>query len=127
MPRLFGGLVSLMLVAGAAAEASVTDEAYERNREGMVAMAEARFVDAIEAFEDAAKLVPDYGINGRPLMYTPIFMQGWASEKIGREASACRAYREFLRIAREHPVEPTKVDHATAYVGERCRNGGAPR
>jgi tetratricopeptide (TPR) repeat protein len=96
------------------------DQAYALNRDGMVALSEGRFEDAIAAFDHAAKLATDYTIIGRPLMYTPIFMSGWGSEKIGRTQQACRAYREYLRIAVEHPVEPTKVDHAKAYISINC-------
>jgi tetratricopeptide (TPR) repeat protein len=98
------------------------DRAYAMNREGMVALSEGRFEDAIESFERAAKLSTDYTIIGRPLMYTPVFMSAWGSEKLGRTQQACRAYREYLRIAVEHPVEPTKIDHATAYVADSCRD-----
>lgn len=87
-------------------------------------MSEARFEDAIEAFDGAAKLATDYTITGRSLTYTPVFMSGWGSEKIGRTQRACRAYREYLRIAVEHPVEPTKMDHAKAYVAANCQGPG---
>ncbi|MFZ5877193.1 MAG: hypothetical protein ACOYXU_12415 [Nitrospirota bacterium] len=122
--RIGLGLVVAAFVVWAAvavaAEARDQDRAYALNREGMVAMSEARFEDAIAAFDHAAELAADYAIMGRPLMYTPVFMSGWGSEKIGRTKHACRAYREYLRIAVEHPVEPTKVDHANAYVAANC-------
>ena len=105
-----------------AADPSDEDRAYGLNREGMIAMSEARFEDAIAAFEQAAKLAGDYEVIGKPLMYTPIFMTAWASEKLGRTREACVAYRDYLRIAVEHPVEPTKVDHAKAYVAAKCRD-----
>jgi tetratricopeptide (TPR) repeat protein len=108
--------------AASAADPSNEDRAYALNREGMVAMSEARFEDAIAAFDHAAKLAIDYSITGRSLMYTPVFMSGWGSEKIGRPQQACRAYREYLRIAVEHPVEPTKVDHAKAFISANCRD-----
>jgi hypothetical protein len=106
--------------AASAADPSDEDRAYALNREGMIAMSEARFEDAIAAFDSAAQLAADYTIVGRSLMYTPVFMSGWGSEKIGRTQQACRAYREYLRIAVEHPIEPTKVDHANAYVTANC-------
>jgi hypothetical protein len=89
-------------------------------------MSEARFEDAIEAFDGAAKLATDYTILGRSLIYTPVFMSGWGSEKIGRTPEACKAYRRYLRIAVEHPIEPTKIDHAKAYVAANCRDS-APK
>ncbi|MFZ5863241.1 MAG: tetratricopeptide repeat protein [Nitrospirota bacterium] len=98
------------------------DRAYALNREGMVAMSEARFEDAIAAFDRAAEVATDYAIIGRPLMYTPVFMSGWGSEKIGRTRQACRAYRDYLRIAVEHPGEPTKVDHAKAFTAANCQH-----
>ncbi len=103
-----------------ASDPSAEDRAYALNREGMIAMSEARFEDAIAAFDGAAKLATDYTITGRPLMYTPVFMSGWGSEKIGRTEQACRAYRRYLHIAVEHPVEPTKIDHAKAYLTANC-------
>jgi hypothetical protein len=125
-PRVGLGLVVAALVVCAtiavAADARDDDRAYALNREGMVAMSEGRFEDAIAAFDGAAKLATDYSIIGRPLMYSPVFMSGWGSEKIGRTNQACRAYREYLRIAVEHPVEPTKVDHANAYISTNCRD-----
>jgi len=113
-------------LAGHAQGASPDDErAYDLNREGMIAMSEARFDDAIAAFGEAASLVSDYGIVGKPLMYTPVFMTARASEKIGHLQEACKAYRRYRRIAVEHPVEPTKSDHANAYVSANCQ-GTAP-
>ncbi len=103
-------------------EPETQERAYELNREGMIAMSEARFTDAIAAFERAAALVDDYEILGKPLTYTPVFMAGWASEKIERTPEACKAYRRYLRLAVEHPVEPTKVEHATAYVATNCQD-----
>lgn len=121
------GAVTFWFFAGTpglgAAEQAVEDRAYELNREGMIAMSEARFEDAIEAFERAAELATDYAIVGRPLMYTPVFMTAWAAEKIDRTSKACAAYRRYVRLAAEHPVEPTKIDHATAYVSTHCKTG----
>jgi len=102
------------------ADASAVDEqAYALNRDGMIAMSEARFEDAVDAFRRAAAIVPDYGIRGKALMYTPIFMTGWAFEKLGDVAAACEAYRRFLATAPADAVEPTKADHAASYKG-RC-------
>ena len=113
--------VALWGIATAAGSASVEDRAYELNREGMIAMSEARFTDAIHAFQGAADLVADYGVLGKPLMYTPVFMTGWAAEKIGRTRDACEAYRRYVRIAQERPIEPTKIDHAKGYIEASCR------
>jgi tetratricopeptide (TPR) repeat protein len=109
------------LAAWAEPTSSSRDQAYALNREGMIAMSEARFTDAIDAFQRAAELAEDYSIPGKPLMYTPIFMTGWASEKIARTREACDAYRRYLRLAVEHPVEPTKVEHAKAYISTTCQ------
>ncbi|HET8760511.1 MAG TPA: hypothetical protein VFN94_05560 [Nitrospiria bacterium] len=98
------------------------DRAYDLNREGMIAMSEARFTEAIDAFRQAAALATDYSIMGRPLMYTPVFMSAWGAEKIGRTRQACAAYRDYLRIAVEHPVEPTKVDHAKGFIAANCQD-----
>jgi tetratricopeptide (TPR) repeat protein len=125
--RGFVAIAALAWTAVAAgADPSGADRAYALNRAGMIAMSEARFAEAIEAFDRAAELATDYEITGTSLMYTPVFMSGWASEKIGRTQGACRAYREYLRIAVEHPVEPTKIDHARAYVSNNCRDTSPP-
>jgi hypothetical protein len=122
------GVVFLVWALACRAEGSslIEEQAYELNRTGMIAMSEARFEDAIEAFDRAANLVGDYDISGKPLMYTPVFMTGWASEKIGRTRKACAAYRRYLHIVVEHPVEPTKVNHANAYVAANCQKDGPP-
>jgi hypothetical protein len=124
-PRVGRGVAAIALLAWATvavgADPSDEDRAYSLNREGMIAMSEARFVEAIDAFQRAAQLSTDYSIMGRPLMYTPVFMSGWGSEKIGRTRQACRAYREYLRIAVEHPIEPSKVDHAKEFISTNCR------
>lgn len=99
-------------------------DAYEFNRQGMIAMSEARFTDAIAAFERAAALAHDYQISGKPLTYTPVFMTGWASEKIDRTREACDAYHHYLRLAAEHPIEPTKIEHANDYISANCRTSG---
>lgn len=97
------------------------DEAYEHNRLGMIAMSKAEFDEAIEKFREAARLVTDYQIRGRPLVYTPVFMTGWAYEKTGRDAEACEAYRRFLTIASPEALEETKAEHAREFISERCR------
>ena len=112
--------VILAVTAESAAAAPVDDQAYALNRDGMIAMSEARFQEAITAFEQASALVLDYGIRGRALLYTPIFMTGWASEKIGGMPKACDAYRRFLAVAPADVVEPTKAEHATSYLAARC-------
>ncbi len=118
---VLGLVVGLMMMAGVPLQASDVDErAYALNRDGMIAMSEARFEDAVDAFRRAAAMVPDYGIRGKALMYTPIFMTGWASEKLGDVAAACEAYRRFLAAAPADAVEPTKADHATSYITGRC-------
>ncbi len=100
--------------------ATVDEQAYALNRDGMIAMSEARFEDAVDAFRRAAAMVPDYGIRGKALMYTPVFMTGWGSEKLGDVAAACEAYRRFLAAAPADAVEPTKADHAASYVAAHC-------
>lgn len=96
-------------------------EAYEHNRVGMVNMSMARFEEAITEFNQAAALFPDYQIQGRPLIYTPIFMTGWAYEKIGRLNEACQNYQKFLEIAPPEMVEETKAQHAREVL-EQCRH-----
>jgi tetratricopeptide (TPR) repeat protein len=100
--------------------ATIDEQAYALNRDGMIAMSEARFEDAVDAFRRAAAMVPDYGIRGKALMYTPIFMTGWAFEKLGDVAAACEAYRRFLAAAPADAVEPTKAAHAKSYITGRC-------
>ncbi|MBI3608401.1 MAG: hypothetical protein HY207_10575 [Nitrospirae bacterium] len=114
------GVLGLLLTSVVTAS-DVDERAYALNREGMIAMSEARFKEAIDAFQRASQLVSDYGILGRPLMYTPVFMTGWASEKIEAVAAACNAYRRFLDIAPKEAIEETKADHATAYLAANCR------
>ncbi|GEM_PF-1802960 len=95
-------------------------EAYEHNRAGMANMSMARFEEAITEFNQAAALLPDYQIQGRPLIYTPIFMAGWAYEKIGRLNEACHNYRKFLEIAPPEMVEETKAQHAREVLEQCC-------
>ena len=121
MRTWFVAIVLGVLMVWAPLDASdAADSAYALNREGMIAMSEARFTEAIDAFERASTLVLDYGILGRPLMYTPVFMTGWASEKIEAVSSACMAYRRFLNIAPKDAIEETKAEHATAYLATNC-------
>jgi tetratricopeptide (TPR) repeat protein len=97
-----------------------TEQAYAYNRDGMIDMSEARFDEAIEQFQHAADLVPDYGITRRDLRYTPNFMIGWAHEKQGRIEEACRAYRRFLDLAPAQLIEQGKADHANQYFDRHC-------
>ena len=119
MRTWFVAIVLGVLMVWAPLEAS--DAAYALHREGMIAMSEARFKEAIDAFQRASTLVLDYGILGRPLMYTPVFMTGWASEKIEAVSSACTAYRRFLNVAPKDAIEETKADHAMEYAAANCR------
>ena len=96
------------------------DEAYEHNRQGMIAMSEAEFEAAIAEFQKAAALARDYQIIGRPLVYTPVFMTAWADEKIGRIREACREFQRFLAIAPPESVEETKAEHARDYLKQHC-------
>lgn len=96
------------------------EAAYEHNRAGMVNMSMARFEEAIEEFRQAASLLEDYAILDRPLVYTPIFMMGWAYEKLGQTAEACREFKKFLEIASPDLAEPGKVFHARSFL-DACR------
>ncbi len=96
------------------------EDAYEHNRQGMVAMSQAEFEEAIAEFQSAAALVGDYQIVGRSLVYTPVFMMAWANEKIGRIPDACREFKRFLEIAPPESVERTKADHAGDYLKQHC-------
>ncbi len=96
------------------------DDAYEHNRQGMIAMSKADFEEAIAEFQSAAALAKDYQIIGRPLVYTPVFMTAWAYEKIGRTHEACRGFQQFLAIAPSESVEATKADHASDYLKQHC-------
>jgi len=128
-PRIWFGLLFSLLVgvcglfgvSFADELSSKEKEAYEHNRAGMVNMSMARFEEAIAEFNQAAALLPDYQIRGRPLIYTPIFMTGWAYEKIGRLNEACEHYRRFLEIAPPETVEETKAQHAREVL-EKCRH-----
>jgi tetratricopeptide (TPR) repeat protein len=96
------------------------EKAYQHNRAGMVNMSMARFEEAIEEFEKAAALFPDYHIQGQPLVYTPIFMTAWAYEKIGQMEKACRYYRTFLEIPPSDALELSKASHAEEVLGTQC-------
>jgi tetratricopeptide (TPR) repeat protein len=101
-------------------DAQLAERAFAYNREGMIDMSEARFDEAIELFQQAAQLVPDYGITRRELRYTPNFMIGWAHEKQGRIEEACRAFRHFLDLAPPALIEQGKADHAGQYLDQHC-------
>jgi len=96
------------------------EDAYEHNRQGMIAMSKADFEEAIAEFQAAAALARDYQITGRALVYTPVFMTAWANEKIGRTQEACREFRHFLAIAPPGSVEATKAEHAGDYLKQNC-------
>lgn len=115
------GICGLSSISFADELNSKVQEAYEHNRAGMVNMSMARFEEAIAEFNQAAALLPDYQIRGRPLVYTPIFMTGWAYEKIGRLNEACRHYQRFLEIVPPEVVEETKAQHAREIL-EKCRH-----
>ena len=126
-PKAVFGIYTVVLwmgmVVGAGIWAQVprvADEAYGWNREGMIAMSQARFEDAIRHFLRAAELAGDYQVQGRPLVYTPVFMAAWAYEKIVKRAGACREYRRFLKVALSEKMEPTKAEHARDYLAQYC-------
>lgn len=96
------------------------EEAYEHNRQGMIAMSEAEFDEAIVEFRKAAALAKDYQIRDRSLIYTPVFMTAWANEKLGRVTEACGEFQRFLEIAPPDAIEPTKAEHARDYLKVHC-------
>jgi tetratricopeptide (TPR) repeat protein len=112
--------VSSSAVAESDDATELLDQAYAYNREGMMAMSKARFEEAIEQFQQAAALVPDYGITRRGLLYTPNFMTGWAYEKMGQDDAACRYFRRFLDFAPSRSLEAGKADHASAFLARHC-------
>ncbi|MEO5657833.1 MAG: hypothetical protein ABIO65_06375, partial [Nitrospiria bacterium] len=57
-----GALLGLLLGSSIGGASEVDEEAYGLNRDGMIAMSEARFDDAIDAFQRASALRADYGI-----------------------------------------------------------------
>ena len=109
-----------ILTPGTGVMAQSEEEAYEHNRQGMIAMSEAEFEEAIVEFQKAAALAQDYQIRGRSLIYTPVFMTAWANEKIGRVTEACGAFQQFLDIAPQDAIEPTKAEHARDYLKAHC-------
>jgi tetratricopeptide (TPR) repeat protein len=120
---LTAGLLAVAAVetpAVLSGDAQLAERAFAYNRDGMIAMSEARFDEAIEQFQQAAKLVPDYGITHRELRYTPNFMIGWAQEKQGRPKEACRAFLRFLDLSPPALIEQGKADHAGQYLGQHC-------
>jgi hypothetical protein len=117
---VFVTLLLLTAVRSQGAGAPSDEDAYEHNRQGMIAMSKADFEEAIAEFQAAAVLAKDYQITGRPLIYTPVFMTAWANEKIGRAREACREFRHFLSIAPPESVEATKAEHAGGYLKQNC-------
>lgn len=113
-------LVLLSSTPAAQRADGVVEQAYQYNREGMIAMSKARFEDAVEHFQKAAALVPDYGITRRGLRYTPNFMTAWAYEKLGRSEEACRYFRHFLDLAPGEWLEAEKADHANGFLARHC-------
>jgi tetratricopeptide (TPR) repeat protein len=120
MFRIFVVIILTLVVPLQGAMSQSEDEAYEHNRQGMIAMSEAEFEEAISEFQKAAALAEDYQIIGRPLVYTPVFMTAWAHEKIGRIPDACRGFARFLAIAPPGSVEKTKAEHAGDYLKQHC-------
>jgi hypothetical protein len=120
-----GGAAFLLILLWTAASFSASDEeterAYSLNQEAMIDLSTAEFPSAARKFLEAAGIVPDYGIMGRPLRYTPTFMAAWAFEKEGLREEACRTYDRFLRIAPEDLREGTKVEHARSFLNDYCR------
>ena len=112
--------LAVFCAAPAGIRAEVSDEAFELNRDAMVDMSMAQFDSAAEKFIQAAALVPDYGIKGRRLQYTPNFMAAWAYEKMGKTQEACLYFRKFLDIAPLGDRELTKAEHAQEYVSSHC-------
>lgn len=121
MFRIFVVIILTFGVQLQGAMSQSEDEAYEYNRQGMIAMSKAEFEAAIAEFQRAAALARDYQIIGRPLVYTPVFMTAWADEKIGRIREACREFKRFLAMAPPESVEETKAEHARDYLKQHCR------
>jgi tetratricopeptide (TPR) repeat protein len=116
-------VISVLVWAGAgAAPASdaTRDQAYAYNRDGLTAMSKARYEEAIQLFDEAARMVPDYGILNRSLSYTPTFMLAWAAQKLGRNKVACRHFQDFLDIAPAELLEPDKATHAREFLATQC-------
>ena len=98
---------------------SPAEQAYELNRQGMVAMSEAKFEEAVLLFRKASEKIPDYGIKGRPLYYTPTFMSSWAFEKMGKNPEACVDFKKFLALVGEKGEE-SKKEHASVFIRTHC-------
>lgn len=118
---LWIGFWCLSGMGSAQTPSPIEEEAYEHNRVGMIDMSMARFEEAIVEFGKAAALLPDYRIQGRPLIYTPIFMTAWAYEKIGSLGKACEHYLKFLDVAPPGRVEASKALHAREIL-DSCGN-----
>lgn len=112
--------LALLVTVSAESRADQTEDAFELNRDAMVDMSMAEFESAAEKFIRAADLVPDYGIKGRRLQYTPNFMAAWAFEKMGKAQNACLYFKKFLDIAPLGDRELTKTEHAQEYVSSHC-------
>jgi tetratricopeptide (TPR) repeat protein len=111
---------ALILILPAQVLADESEEkAYALNREGMIAMSEARFEEAIVLFQQAARLKSDYEISGKPLLYTPNFMSAWASEKIGDFRKACDFFRLYIQQSGSG-AEQTKKEHAESFIKNTC-------
>jgi tetratricopeptide (TPR) repeat protein len=102
-----------------------SEQAYAYNRDGLAAMSKARFEEAIDLFDRAARMVPDYQIMNRSLSYTPTFMAAWAYEKIGYNAKACEHFRRFLDTAPSDRIEAGKAAHAREFLSQHCHASGA--
>ena len=64
--------------------------------------------------------MPDYAITGRALIYTPIFMSGWAYEKMGVRLKACQAFSRFVEVAQKE-AEATKREHVDQFLKDYCK------
>ncbi len=124
---IFYGLLLLPIAEERDSTAKAIEHAYAYNRDGMIAMSKARFEEAIDQFQKAADLVPDYGITRRGLLYTPNFMIAWANEKLGRDQEACRYFHRFLELAPGEWLEPSKADHAKTFLTGHCPDMPQPR
>lgn len=122
MIPLWGLLVFGCATPGPAPEPldSMEKEAYEYNRKGMIKMSMALFDEAVVEFQKASSLLTDYEIRDRSLVYSPLFMTGWAHEKMGHETEACRFFGRFLSSSPPEWIERSKADHAESYL-ENCK------
>lgn len=96
------------------------DKAYELNLQAMAEMSEAKFEEAVDHFRKAVQLVPDYGITGKPFIYSPTFMAGWGLEKIGNDREACAEFKAYLTRTGDQ-AEATKKEHADAFIKSHCK------